>query len=168
MPIIWELAEKVGPEHGITLRNMRKRDATAEMQRFAKIFNEAWKNNWGYVPYSERDIKELALDLRLFFFSNWTWIAENSEGETVAAAISVPDLNQVLAHMNGRILPFGWVTLAAAQEAHRPREGGLARRPARVPAHRCGRGSLRRPFRQPPLPARPGARRAGSSRPTRA
>lgn len=109
LPIVWELAAKVGPEHGITIRHMRRRDAKAEMRRFAKIFNEAWKDNWGYVPYSDRDISELAMDMRLFFFENWTWIAENADGEPVAAAITVPDLNQMLKRMNGRLLPLGWL-----------------------------------------------------------
>jgi GNAT superfamily N-acetyltransferase len=109
LPIIWELADKLEPEHGITLRHMRKRDAKAEMRRFADIFNEAWKDNWGYVPYSDRDVEELAFDLRLFFFENWTWMAEDADGKPVAAAITVPDLNQMLRRMNGRLLPFGWV-----------------------------------------------------------
>jgi GNAT superfamily N-acetyltransferase len=109
LPIIWELAEKLEPEHGITLRHMRKRDAKAEMRAFAEIFNAAWKDNWGYVPYSDRDVDELAFDLRLFFFENWTWVAEDADGRVVAAAITVPDLNQMLRRMNGRLLPFGWV-----------------------------------------------------------
>ena len=49
------------------------------------------------------------MDMRLFFFENWTWMAENADGEPVAAAITVPDLNQVLKKMNGRLLPLGWV-----------------------------------------------------------
>jgi GNAT superfamily N-acetyltransferase len=109
LPVIWELAEKVKSEHGITLRHMRKRDARREMQTFAEIFNVAWKDNWGFVPYSEEDVKELANDLRLFFFPNWTWVAETADGKPVAAAITVPDLNQVLMRMNGRVLPSGWV-----------------------------------------------------------
>jgi GNAT superfamily N-acetyltransferase len=109
LPVIWELAEKVGPEHGITIRHMRKRDAKAEMRRFADIFNVAWKDNWGFAPYSDADVAELALDLRLFMFENWTWVAEDADGKPIAAAITPPDLNQMLKKMNGRLLPTGWV-----------------------------------------------------------
>jgi GNAT superfamily N-acetyltransferase len=130
LPIIWELAGKVESEHGITLRHMRKREARAEMRRFADIFNVAWKDNWGYVPYSDEDVRELANDLRLFFFTNWTWVAENPAGEPVAAAITVPDLNQVLKRMNGRVLPLGWVHwLRRKRIIDRVRVGWLGVRP---------------------------------------
>jgi GNAT superfamily N-acetyltransferase len=46
--------------------------------------------------------------MQLVFDKNWFMVAETPEGETAAVAITVPDVNQVLAKMNGRLLPLGW------------------------------------------------------------
>ena len=51
--MIWELAEKVEPEHGIRLRKMRRRSLRKELDVFVEIYNEAWKDNWGFVPFSD-------------------------------------------------------------------------------------------------------------------
>ena len=108
LPVIWELADRVGPDHGVTLRHMRKRDAKAEMRRFSEVYHAAWHENWGFVPYTEAELDNLALEFRLFFDEDWTWIAER-DGEVIGAAVTVPDVNQRLTRMNGRLLPLGWL-----------------------------------------------------------
>jgi GNAT superfamily N-acetyltransferase len=104
---IWEMSEKVGSEHGITVRSMRKRDLQAEVSRFLEVYNAAWERNWGFVPLTEEEVRHYAKDLRPVLDENWAMIAER-DGETVGAALTLPDYNQVLAHLNGRLLPFGW------------------------------------------------------------
>jgi GNAT superfamily N-acetyltransferase len=105
---IWEMAEQVGSEHGITVRPMRKRDLQEEISRFLEVYNAAWERNWGFVPLSEEEARHYAKDLRPVLDENWAMIAEK-DGETVGAALTLPDYNQVLAHLNGRLLPFGWL-----------------------------------------------------------
>jgi GNAT superfamily N-acetyltransferase len=107
MPILFELAEQVAPKHGIRLRKMSFLRLRSEMDRFADVYNSAWRDNWGFVPYSKADLDWYTQELRLVYDRPWFMIAER-EGETVAMAISVPDINQVLRRMNGRILPLGW------------------------------------------------------------
>ena len=107
-PGIWELADRVQGEHGITVRSMRKRDLQAELSRFLEVYNAAWERNWGFVPLSEAEARHYAKDLRPVLDENWAMIAEK-DGETVGAALTLPDFNQVLAHLNGRLLPFGWL-----------------------------------------------------------
>ena len=106
-PAIWDMAERVRTEHGITVRNMRKRDLQAEVTRFLEVYNAAWERNWGFVPLTEAEVRNYARQLRPVLDENWAYIAER-DGETIAAALSLPDFNQVLAHLNGRLLPFGW------------------------------------------------------------
>jgi GNAT superfamily N-acetyltransferase len=106
-PILFELAEQVGPKHGIRLRKMSFWRLRAEMDRFADVYNSAWRQNWGFVPYSKADLDWYTGELRLVYDRPWFMVAER-EGETVAMAISVPDINQVLRRMNGRVLPLGW------------------------------------------------------------
>jgi GNAT superfamily N-acetyltransferase len=109
MPVIWELAAKVQPKHHIKVRPMRRRSLRKDIDAFAEVYNSAWAKNWDFVPYSKKDLDAYALDLHLAYDKNWFMIAESeADGEVVAAAITVPDLNQVLAKMKGKLLPLGW------------------------------------------------------------
>ena len=108
-PAIWEAAEKVSSEHGITVRSMRKRDLQAEVTRFLEVYNAAWERNWGFVPLTEEEVRVYAKDLKPVLDENWAFIAEKADGEVVGAALTLPDYNQVLQRIpNGRLLPFGW------------------------------------------------------------
>jgi GNAT superfamily N-acetyltransferase len=108
-PAIFELAEKVESEHGIRVRPMRRRQLRKDMDAFAEVYNAAWSRNWDFVPYSKKDLDAYAQELQLAFDRNWFMIAERiDDGEVVGMAITVPDLNQVLERMNGRVLPLGW------------------------------------------------------------
>jgi len=107
LPILFELDERARDEHGVTIRRMSRRRLRKEMDGFAEIYNAAWAENWGFVPYSKEDLDAYALDMQLVFSRDWFMVAEK-DGETIAVAITLPDLNQVLKRMKGRILPFGW------------------------------------------------------------
>jgi GNAT superfamily N-acetyltransferase len=106
-PMIQAAAKKVTGEHGVTVRHMRKRDFEAELGRFLEVYNAAWERNWGFVPLSENEVRHYAKDLKPILDEQWTWIAER-DGEVLGAALTLPDINVALAHMNGRLLPIGW------------------------------------------------------------
>jgi GNAT superfamily N-acetyltransferase len=109
LPVIFELADKVEREHGIRVRPMRRRHLRRDLDAFAEVYNSAWADNWDFVPYSKRDLDAYALELHLVFDKHWFMIAERVDtGEVVGMAITIPDINPVLAKMNGRVLPFGW------------------------------------------------------------
>jgi GNAT superfamily N-acetyltransferase len=108
LPIIWELADKLEPKHGIRIRKMSRLRLRRELDAFAEIYNEAWSRNWDFVPYSKADLDAYAQELQLVYDRDWFMVAEDAEGKTVGIALSVPDINQVLRKMNGRLLPFGW------------------------------------------------------------
>jgi len=109
LPVIFELAEKVESDHGIRVRPMRRLKMRKEMDAFAEVYNAAWAQNWDFVPYSKKDLDALAQELQLVFDKHWAFIAERLDtGEVVGMAMTFPDINQVLAKMNGRLLPFGW------------------------------------------------------------
>jgi GNAT superfamily N-acetyltransferase len=106
-PAIWRMAEQVESKHGITVRPMRKKNIDAEIDRFLEVYNAAWERNWGFSPLTEREVRHYAKTLKPLLDEHWAFIAEK-DGETVGAALSLPDYNQVLKRMNGRLLPFGW------------------------------------------------------------
>jgi hypothetical protein len=105
-PMIHAAAEK-SREEGVVLRNMRRRDLEAEVQRFMDVYNEAWGDNWGFVPITAAEVKFQARALKPVLDENWAMIAEK-DGEVVGAALTLPDVEQALAKMNGRLLPTGW------------------------------------------------------------
>ena len=67
LPIIFELAEKVRSEHGIRIRRMSRRSLRRDMDVFAEIYNEAWKRNWDFVPYTEEDLDAYTQEMQLVF-----------------------------------------------------------------------------------------------------
>ena len=108
---IWEMADKLESEHGIVCRSFRKKDLQDEVSRFLEVYNAAWERNWGFVPLTEEEVRHYAKDLGPVLDENWAMVAEKKDtGEVVGAALTLPDFNQVLAKMNGRLLPFGWIT----------------------------------------------------------
>jgi GNAT superfamily N-acetyltransferase len=109
MPVIWELADKAQSEHGIRVRPMRRRQLRKDLDAFAQVYNSAWSKNWDFVPYSKKDLDAYAQELHLVFDKHWFMIAEREDtGEVVGMAMTIPDINQVLERMKGRLLPFGW------------------------------------------------------------
>ncbi len=106
-PSIHAAAKKALDDEGITIRNMRKRDMAAEVRRFMDVYNEAWGDNWGFVPITDAEVEFQAKNLKQVLDEDWTFMAEK-DGEVVGAALTLPDINQVMAKLNGRLLPFGW------------------------------------------------------------
>ena len=161
-------AGRVESEHGIVVRPMRKRDLDAEVTRFLEVYNAAWERNWAAVPLTEEEVRHYAKDLRPILDENWAFIAERADtGEVVGAALTLPDYNQVLAHLHGRLLPFGWAKALYWRRQDRRRARLRARRQARLPAHRRRRALLPAALRgRRADAARRAARWAGSSRPT--
>jgi GNAT superfamily N-acetyltransferase len=107
-PSLPRIAERAHTRYGITLRKMQRRHLRREMDEFATVYNAAWSGNWGFVPYSKADLDAYALDMQLVYSRDWFMVAEQ-EGKTIAMAITIPDINQVLKRMKGRLLPLGWV-----------------------------------------------------------
>jgi hypothetical protein len=106
-PLLPKLADRCRQKYGISVRRMSRRRLRRDLDEFAKVYNAAWSRNWGFVPYDKHDLDDLALTYQLVFDRRWFMIAHN-EQETVAVAITIPDINQVLKLMGGRLLPFGW------------------------------------------------------------
>lgn len=114
LPVIYELAERLEPEHGIKIRKMRKGDFTAELKRFMEVYNSAWELNWGFVPLTDRELEHMAKELKPILDEDFALVAER-DGEVVGVSLTLPDFNRVLARVNGRLLPLGWVTALREQ-----------------------------------------------------
>lgn len=91
----------------VTFRKVRMQDFTRELERVRHVYNRAWEQNWGFVPLTDAEIAYLARGLRPFLDPDLVIIAEVG-GQTVGVSITLPDLNQPLQRMNGRLFPVGW------------------------------------------------------------
>jgi len=106
-PQLLRIARRARDRYHVRIRSMSRLHLRRELDEFAKVYNSAWSGNWGFVPYSKRDLDAYAFDLQLVYARDWFMIAE-VDGQTVGMAITIPDINQVLKKMHGRLLPFGW------------------------------------------------------------
>jgi GNAT superfamily N-acetyltransferase len=107
-PEIHAAAQKALRDEGIEIRNMNKRRMADEVHRFMEVYNEAWGKNWGFVPVTDAEVKFQAKNLKQVIDEEWAFIAEK-DGDPVGAALTLPDINQVMAKLNGRLLPLGWL-----------------------------------------------------------
>jgi hypothetical protein len=107
LPVLPELARDAREKHGVRIRRMSRRRLRADLDVFGEIYNRAWRRNFGFVPYDKADLDQYALEMQLVYARDWFMVAEVGD-EPVAIAITVPDVNQVLRKMRGRLLPMGW------------------------------------------------------------
>ena len=98
---------------GLELRTMDISRFDEEARTIRRIYNEAWKDNWGHVPMTEAEFEQLAEELKQIVDPNVVFLLED-EGEPVAFSIALPDLNQALQHVKGgRLFPLGLPKLLA-------------------------------------------------------
>lgn len=91
---------------GIQIRKINLKKIHEEVKIIRKIFNAAWKNNWGFIPLTEEEFSALASDLKTIVDDDFAHIAEIN-GEPVAFSVALPEYNQILRNLNGKLLPLG-------------------------------------------------------------
>ena len=98
-------------------RNPRIRIRTVDKSRFDEearlilnLLNDAWSNNWGYVPLTESEIAYAGKKLKPIIFEELVRIAE-VDGEPVAFMLTIPDINELTKDLNGDLFPFNWIKL---------------------------------------------------------
>jgi len=103
---ITRMADRVRRRNELTVRTLDLRNFERDLMQMQSIYRVAWQDNWGFVPPTDAEIRQLAKDFRpvldpnLVLFIDW-------EGQPVACSVIIPDVNQVLKRMNGGLFPFG-------------------------------------------------------------
>ncbi len=103
---IQKVVERLRERSGAKFRRINVRDFDNEIKRVIQIYNEAWENNWGFVPLSEDEFTHIAKDMKMILNPDMALFAE-VDGEPAGFALALPDVNQVIKKLNGRLLPFG-------------------------------------------------------------
>lgn len=94
------------PPPRLTIRQMRAKEYGVELARALDIFNDAWADNWGAIPYTPEEVLHLGKELKPLIEARYFWFAE-LDGEPVGFIIGIPDLNEAIRDLGGRLLPFG-------------------------------------------------------------
>ena len=108
----------------MTVRNLDTKRYREEFDTVTAIFNDAWSRNWGFLPFTEAEIAHMAKSMKPLIDPRCVAIAELN-GEAIGFGVALPNLNELIADFEGRLLPFNWLKLL-----HRLRRGS---RTARVP-----------------------------------
>ncbi len=109
-------------EGRVRLRALNRRQFRQELAIIRDIFNDAWSNNWGFVPMTAAEINELGTSLRLFVPDGFVHIAEVDE-QPAAFIVGLPNLHESVKKLNGRLLPMGIVTLIGDVSRRRIKTG---------------------------------------------
>jgi GNAT superfamily N-acetyltransferase len=86
---------------GISLKNLQH-----DVELLVDVFNDSWGENWGFVPFTRREVQKMASDFRLLLMPEITRVV-TIDGEPAAVALAVPNLNELVRDLHGKLLPVG-------------------------------------------------------------
>ena len=109
-PIVNRIIQSGEKNPRINIRKVDKSRFDEEAAIILSILNDAWADNWGFVPLTQPEINDVAVKLKPIVFEDLIRIAE-LDGKPVAFMITLPDLNEAIKPLGGSLLPFGWAKL---------------------------------------------------------
>lgn len=109
-PLVQRIVQSGARNARITVRKADKRRWDAEVATVLAVLNDAWADNWGFVPFTPEEVAYTAKKLRPIIKEDLNMIAE-VDGRPVAFMLTFPDVNHALARIGGKLFPFGWIAL---------------------------------------------------------
>jgi GNAT superfamily N-acetyltransferase len=101
------LASALKERHPVSIRPVNLRQLDAESALLRELYNKAWQNNWGFVPFTAAEFDYMAHSMKPLVIPDLTLIAEVN-GEPAGFILTLPDVNAALRHLkNGRLTSFG-------------------------------------------------------------
>ena len=110
IPLVQKLIAAGERNPRIRLRRVDKSRFDDEAALILGILNDAWSDNWGFVPLTPSEIAYAGKKLKPIIYEDLVYVAEY-DGEPVAFMITIPDINELIADLDGRLFPFGWAKL---------------------------------------------------------
>ena len=102
--------EKTLDSPKVSIRTLDMKNFAADIRRLVDIYNDAWSDNWGFIPLTEEQVKHMASELRPIIEKH-NVVFCYYEGEPAAFALALPNINEAIRDMNGKLLPFNWAKL---------------------------------------------------------
>ena len=121
-PLIRRIVQSGQRNDRITLRPVDVSRWDEEVETILAILNDAWSNNWGFVPFTNAEIAYAGKKLKPIIHPDLNLIAE-LDGKPVAFMLTFPDMNDVLRKVDGKLFPFGWFHIL--RWLHKPRRMGM-------------------------------------------
>jgi GNAT superfamily N-acetyltransferase len=103
---IGRVVEKIKARERLVVRNFDLRDFKGEIRRLKAVYNDAWTDNWGFVPLTDDELDAMAHDLKPILEPKLACFVE-VDGRPVGFSLVLPNLNEILRRMNGRLFPTG-------------------------------------------------------------
>lgn len=107
---IERIVRRVSQDSRIVIRSVGRKDQDRELRYVLDIFKDAWSDNWGYVPLTDAEADHLISQLRPLLDRGQITMAE-VDNETAGLIIALPNLNEFISDLKGRLLPTGWLRL---------------------------------------------------------
>jgi hypothetical protein len=107
------------------VRKLRRKQVADDLEIMRDIFNDAWRNNWNFVPFTRAEFEAVGKELLMILPDDFIQIAE-LDGEAAAFVVLIPNVNEAIASLNGRLLPFGWAKLLWRLKVRFPKSGRVA------------------------------------------
>lgn len=109
-PLIQRIVQSGERNARINVRRVDKSRWDDEVATILAILNDAWSDNWGFVPFTPAEVAYAGKKLRPIIHEELNMIAE-VDGRPVAFMLTFPDANDALAKIRGKLFPFGWITM---------------------------------------------------------
>lgn len=109
------MSELIKKRSDVTTYNINMKDLNNEVRKIEEIYNSAWESNWGFVPITTAEFDYMADSLKMVVDPDLVMFAEVA-GKPAGFTLSLPDFNQVLKKMNGRLLPFGFLKILTGKK----------------------------------------------------
>lgn len=116
--VMTRLAERVSDR--VIVRKLDRSRLQQDATVMREVFNDAWQNNWGFVPLDPEDWAETVATLTKLMPDDYIQIAEY-DGEPVAFIVALPNINEAARDLDGKLLPFGWLKLLWRLKVRHPR-----------------------------------------------
>jgi hypothetical protein len=102
--------KRVAGNTRINIRPLDMKNYRRDLALILDVFNDAWSENWGFVPFTEDEIVHAASSMRPLIIPRMVWLAE-VDGQIAGMIVALPNLNDAIADLDGSLLPFGWAKL---------------------------------------------------------
>lgn len=109
-PAVMEAAVRRAKSRNVRIRPLRLSHMKEDLETIRDIYNDAWSENWNFIPFTSAELDSLGQSLKLFVPPEFVQIAEVND-EPAGMIVLVPNLNETIRDLNGRLFPFGWVRL---------------------------------------------------------
>ena len=106
----------------IRMRNLDRKNKDAELEVIRNIFNDAWQDNWNFIPFTREEFHAVGKELLMVVPEDYMQIA-TIDGEDAAFIVLLPNINEAIADLDGRLLPFGWAKLLWRLKVNSPKSG---------------------------------------------